>query len=40
LREAMAEELKGRVVGGEGKEAEIDELTENCDKVLDSTEAI
>ena len=24
LREAMAEELKGRVVGGEGKEAEID----------------
>ena len=24
LREAMAEELKGRVIGGEGKEAEID----------------
>ena len=24
LREAMAEEMKGRVVGGEGKEAEID----------------
>jgi ISXO2-like transposase domain len=24
LREAMAEELKGRVVGGEGKEAEVD----------------
>src|SRR6195256_3766176 len=24
LREAMAEEMKGRVVGGEGKEAEVD----------------
>ena len=24
LREAMAEELKGRIIGGEGKEAEID----------------
>ena len=24
LREAMAEEMRGRVVGGEGKEAEID----------------
>src|SRR5438270_1571334 len=24
LREAMAEELRGRIIGGEGKEAEID----------------
>lgn len=24
LREAMADELKGRVIGGEGKEAEVD----------------
>jgi hypothetical protein len=24
LREAMAEEMKGRAVGGEGKEAEVD----------------